>query len=146
MVWTLTIFRNEPGWLGRMHCPSSQFLSSLSTTCTLWKVLLIWINFYCRKNISFIYLYCYCLISDIWYLISICALNLCFEQHHIDRWKYIVSSICGKTVSSYLSCKAISFAISFTRRFWLVFLNCRERELRPLVPDNYQVKISTQEE
>lgn len=71
------------------------------------------------------------------------------EQHYIDRWKYIVSSICRKTVSlipAPLDCINPNLrddTVIYSRSY---ILNFRQKDLRPLVPHEYQVKITTQTE
>ncbi|MBA0693731.1 hypothetical protein Goari_004082, partial [Gossypium aridum] len=68
-------------------------------------------------------------------------------NHYIDRWKYIVSSICRKTVSlipAPLDCINPNLRDDTVIYSHSYILNFRQKDLRPLVPHEYQVKITTQ--
>jgi hypothetical protein len=67
----------------------------------------------------------------------------CF-QHHLDRWKHVVPSIRWKTVSPFVITKTLLSLIAPSRLHHVIRIN-RQRELRPLVPEDYQVKIIPQE-
>ncbi|PPS12604.1 hypothetical protein GOBAR_AA08029 [Gossypium barbadense] len=78
------------------------------------------------------------------------AVNSChpyLRPHYIDRWKYIVSSICRKTVSLIpgpLDCINPNLRDDTVIYSHSDILNFRQKDLRPLVPHEYQVKITTQ--
>lgn len=71
-----------------------------------------------------------------------------FLQHYTNWWKHIISSIFWETVI-HLTCPLNTQVLLLDSKFsWLIarVCCCRERELRPLVPDDYRVTIATQEE
>lgn len=143
LISAVHICRHKSSWACWVYSSCCTSLPSISSTCAFWEV-----------SFPFTYI-CTCIDLWTWYACEFTLLG-CF-QHHLDRWKHTVPQIHRKIVSCFFSIIDSICLYFVMSRIHLLFgffwgshwdcINCidRERELRPLVPDDYKVKITRQE-